>query len=53
MSVGVRGGAEMEKLINEPGNATVSMDAINISHIMLVIVVVLSNVGYIVTRGKS
>jgi len=52
MSVGVRGGAEMEKLINEPGNATVSMDAINISHIMLVIVVVLSNVGYIMTRGK-
>ena len=52
MTVGSRGGAELEKLINAPGDATITMDAINVSHILVVIAIVLANVGYFATRGK-
>jgi len=52
MSVGVRGGAELEKLINEPGDATIRMDAINMSHVLVVIAVILANVGYFATRRE-
>ena len=53
MTVGSRGGAELEKLIGSPGDATITMDAINVSHILVVIAVVLANVGYFATRGKK
>ncbi len=52
MSVGVRGGAELEKLIGEPADATIRMDAINISHILVIIAVLLGNIGYFASRGK-
>ena len=52
MSVGVRGGAELEKLIGEPGEATIRMGAINISHILVIIAVVLANIGYFASRGR-
>ena len=52
MSVGVRGGAELEKLVGEPGEATIRMGAINISHILVVIAVVLANIGYFASRRK-
>lgn len=52
MTVGSRGGAELEKLINAPGDATITMDAINVSHILVVIAIVLANVGYFATRGR-
>jgi len=53
MSVGVRGGAELEKLIGEPGEATIRMGAINISHILVIIAVLLANIGYFASRGKK
>lgn len=52
MTVGSRGGAELEKLIGAPGDATITMDAINVSHILVVIAIVLANVGYFATRGR-
>jgi hypothetical protein len=53
LSVGSRGGAELEKLIGELGEATTSMDSINVSHILVVLAVILANVGYLATRGKG
>ena len=53
MTVGSRGGAELEMLIGSPGDATITMDAINVSHILVVIAIVLANVGYFATRGRS
>lgn len=53
LSIGSRGGAELEVLIGEPGEATTSMDSINASHILIVIAVILANVGYIVQRRKA
>lgn len=52
MTVGSRGGAELEKLIGSPGDATITMDAINVSHILVVLAVALANVGYFATRGR-
>jgi hypothetical protein len=53
MSLGSRGGAELEKMTGHLGNATVTMDSINISHVLLVLVVILTNIGYFATRGKK
>lgn len=53
ISVGSRGGAELEKLIGELDEATTSMDSINVSHILVVLAVVLANVGYLSTKGKG
>jgi hypothetical protein len=53
LSVGSRGGAELEALIGEPGDATVSMDSISLSHILLVLAIVLANIGYFATRGRE
>ncbi|MFP3951427.1 MAG: hypothetical protein ACLFVP_04725 [Candidatus Bathyarchaeia archaeon] len=53
MSVGSRGGAELEQLIGEPGDATVTMDAISVSHLLLVGAIILANIGYFATRGKG
>jgi len=52
MSVGSRGGAELETLIGEPGPATVTMDAINVSHLLVLGAIVLANIGYFATRGE-
>ncbi|MFQ6053181.1 MAG: hypothetical protein ACE5OO_02990, partial [Candidatus Bathyarchaeia archaeon] len=52
MSVGSRGGAELEKLIGEPWDATVTMDAISVSHLLVIIAVALANIGYFATRGR-
>ncbi|RLI10742.1 hypothetical protein DRO42_00170 [Candidatus Bathyarchaeota archaeon] len=47
-----RGGAELEKLIGEPGEATVIMDALSVSHLMVIAAVLLANIGYFATRGR-
>jgi hypothetical protein len=53
LSVGSRGGAELEMLIGEPDDATISMDSISVSHLLIVVAVILANVGYFATRGKE
>jgi len=53
LSVGSRGGAELEKMIGELGEATTSMDSINVSHVLVVLAIILANIGYLATRGKG
>lgn len=53
LSNGSRGGAELEKLLGELGDATITMDAINSSHLLLIGAILLANIGYIATRGKK
>jgi hypothetical protein len=53
LSIGSRGGAELEVLIGEPGEATTSMDSINASHLLIVLAVILANVGYLLSRRKA
>jgi hypothetical protein len=50
MSVGSRGGAELESLIKAPGEAIQSMDSISLSHLLVVVPIILANIGYFVRR---
>ena len=53
MSVGSRGGAELEMMIGELGDATTAMDSISVSHLMIVIAVILANIGVLTDRGRE
>lgn len=48
-----RGGAELEALIGEPGDATITMDAISVSHVLVIVAVALANIGYFATRNRG
>jgi hypothetical protein len=50
VSVGSRGGAELEQLIGELGEATTAMDSISVSHLLLVLAIILGNIGTIMER---
>jgi len=55
VSVGSRGGAELEQLIGELGDATTAMDSISVSHLLLVLAVILGNIGVLTEKlgGKK
>ena len=53
MSVGSRGGAELEMLIGEPGDAIIAMDSISVSHLLIVIAVIIANIGLLMERGRG
>jgi len=51
--MGARGGAEYEFLTGHPGRAIVNMDSQSAAHIMVVLLIVLGNVGYFVSKKKA
>ena len=53
LSVGSRGGAELEALIGEPGEATIAMDSISVSHMLVVFAVILANIGIVAKLGRG
>lgn len=53
LSIGSRGGAELELLIGEPGEATTAMDSISVSHLYIVLVVILGNIGYFASKSRG
>jgi hypothetical protein len=53
MSIGSRGGAEMEKLVGVLGEATVTMDSINVSHIFFILAIILTNVIFFIRRTRE
>jgi hypothetical protein len=50
MSAGSRGGAELESLIKAPGEATLTLDSISLSHLLVVVFIIFANVGYFAKR---
>lgn len=50
---GLTSSAEYELLLNRKGLAIAGVDAVSMSHILVVILVVLGNIGYFVNRGKK
>lgn len=50
---GMRGAAEYETLIGQSDKATVGMDAQSVTHLLIVVLVVISNVVYVITRKSS
>jgi hypothetical protein len=50
---GLTSSAEYELLINRKGLAIAGVDAVSMSHILVVALVILGNIGYFVSRGKK
>lgn len=50
---GLRGAAEYEKLIDHPDSATQLMDAQSLSHLTMIFLIVLGNVGWLMSRRAS
>lgn len=50
---GLKGAAEYEKLIHQPGTATSGMDAQSIAHLIIIGLIVLGNIGYFVTKKSE
>jgi len=50
---GMRGAAEYEALIGRSDKATVGMDAQSVTHLLIIVLVVISNVVYVITRKSS
>jgi hypothetical protein len=47
---GLKGAAEYEKLVNEPGMAIRGMDAQSVAHALMVVFIVIGNIGYFLAR---
>jgi hypothetical protein len=47
---GSRGSAEMELLIGEPGAALATTDTLSLSHVYLILLIIIGNLGYIIKR---
>jgi len=50
---GSRGAAELEQLVHRPADATLTMDSISVSHLLLVLSIILANIGVLATRGQK
>ena len=50
---GLRGAAEYEKLIDFPGRATKAMDAQSVGHLLIILLIVLGNIGYVVEKSNG
>jgi hypothetical protein len=50
---GLTSSAEYELLINRKGLGVAGVDAVSMSHILVVLLVILGNIGYFATRGRK
>jgi hypothetical protein len=50
---GLTSSAEYELLINRKGLAIAGVDAVSMSHILVILLVILGNIGYFASRRKS
>jgi hypothetical protein len=50
MVPGLKGAAEYEQLIKQPGDASTGMSAQSISHLVIVLFVIIGNIGYFMIR---
>lgn len=52
MLMGMKGAAEYEKLLNSQGFATKAAGALSVSHLLIVALIVLGNIGYLSARRR-
>lgn len=50
---GMRGAAEYEKLVGTAGLATKGMGSISLAHVLIMLLIVIGNIGYIMTRARG
>jgi hypothetical protein len=53
MLVGLRGAAEYETMMESPGIGVASMDAQSIAHLLIIFFIVIANISYFATRGRT
>jgi hypothetical protein len=53
MVAGIRAAAEYEILIKSPGEASASSDALSLSHLFIVVLIVIGNIQYYLTRRRG
>jgi hypothetical protein len=52
MLVGAKGAAEMEALVKRPGSATTIMNVQSWAHVLIIVLIILGNVGYLLGRSR-
>ena len=52
MIPGLTASAEYELILNQPGLAIAGVDAISVSHLMVIILVIIGNIGYFLSKGR-
>jgi len=50
---GLTASAEYELLLKRPGLAIAGVDAISMSHLLIIVLVIIGNIAYFLTRGKG
>ncbi|MEJ5251536.1 MAG: hypothetical protein HPY54_09870 [Chthonomonadetes bacterium] len=50
---GMRGAAEYEQLIRATGLATKGMGSISLAHVLIMLLIIIGNIGYIATRARG
>lgn len=50
---GMRGAAEYEKLVGTAGLATKGMGSISLAHVLIMFLIIIGNIGYIMTRARG
>lgn len=50
---GLQGAAEYETLIERPGQATLGMPAQSAAHVLLIILLIIGNIGFIISKKKK
>lgn len=50
---GLRGGAEYETLLGRRGKATAGMDAQSATHVLILVMILIGNLGYLLTRRRA
>jgi len=50
---GMKGAAEYEHLLNEKGFATRAASALSTSHVLIIVLIILGNIGYISSRRRA
>ena len=53
MLVGAKGAAEMEVLTEKPGRATRIMNVQSWAHVLIILLIIVGNLGYLLTRGRA
>jgi hypothetical protein len=47
---GMKGAAEYERLISEPGKGTSGIDALNIAHLLVILFIIFSNIVLLILK---
>lgn len=53
MLVGAKGAAEMESLVNRPGAGTAIMSAQSWAHVLIIVLIIFGNLGFVLTRARE